>query len=177
MLYTRTGDNGTSGLFGTTKRLPKNDPLYEALGTLDELNALLGVCRSHIEKKTKPNLVDMTMRTQECLFIIQAQLAGADKRIEHIHILDIEKDINTLEEHLTHPHAFIIPGANQQSALYDFARAVARRMERRIIDIEKQHTLPHNTLIYINRLSSFLYAGARFLATVAKSKEYSPRYT
>src|SRR3989344_5417927 len=113
MLYTCKGDTGMSGLFGTKKRLQKNSPLYEALGTLDELNSLLGVCRARASSKKngKSNLSREILNAQQCLFIVQAELAGADKTISPARLKETEQTIDTLEGLIQNPHAFVIPGA------------------------------------------------------------------
>ena len=87
MLYTRKGDSGTSGLFGAKKRCNKNSPIFEALGELDELNSLLGVCRAFsVENNWSVNVSYEIRNIQECLFIIQAEIAGAPKTISLQHI-------------------------------------------------------------------------------------------
>jgi cob(I)alamin adenosyltransferase len=82
MLYTRKGDNGTSELLGTKERFPKNSPIFEALGTLDELNSLLGICRAQSYSSGIELDVALEIKNvQESLFIIQAELANADKSL------------------------------------------------------------------------------------------------
>ena len=104
MLYTRKGDTGTSGLFGSKLRLPKNSPIYEALGTLDELNSLLGLCRASvcgISNKWSPaisaEVLPELLKAQEYIFIIQAELAGAEKSISQSQVDGIEKTIDCIE--------------------------------------------------------------------------------
>lgn len=166
-----------SGLFGTKERPPKNSPVYEALGALDELNSLLGICRAH-SKKTKYRL-DVTceiLEVQECLFIIQAELAGAQKFIMQIQIDRLEKTIDYIEETIQKLNAFVIPGATEISALYDYARALARRAERAVIGAQPLQSVSVITLSYLNRLSSLLYALARYVANCENVKEISPSY-
>jgi cob(I)alamin adenosyltransferase len=177
VLYTRKGDNGTSGLFGTKERFPKNSPVYEALGAVDEFNSLLGLCRARSNKiKSGFDVAREILKVQECLFIIQAELAGAEKSIAQIHIDNLESSIEQIEKRIKNPHAFVISGTTELSALYDYARAVARRAERSVINAQQARNMRPPTLAYLNRLSSFLYVLARYSATEAEAKELSPSY-
>lgn len=179
MLYTRKGDAGTSGLFGTKERFPKNSPIYDALGTLDELNSLLGLCYAHaaLIESTKPFSVSVLVRTvQQHLFIIQAELAGTEKRITQQQVEQMEEMIARLESLITNPHSFVIPGATELSALFDYARAVSRRAERSVVAAGAMRQVSPPTSAYLNRLSSLLYALARYAAAQAGAKEASPAY-
>jgi cob(I)alamin adenosyltransferase len=178
MLYTRKGDTGTSGLFGTKERFPKNDPVYEALGTLDELNSLLGICRvyaTHVDGEI--DLQAEIRCAQEALFIIQAELAGSDKHIDATQIEALESIIDGIEGLTGNPHAFVIPGATELSAFLDYARTVARRAERSIIEMSVKKRVSDESLAYINRLSSLLYALARYATAKDGIKEASPTYS
>ena len=177
MLYTRKGDDGTSGLLGTKKRFPKNSPVYDALGTLDELNSLLGVCRAYaMRKKRKIDIAGEIRNVQEQLFIIQAELAGAPKSILPKHIKELESTIKKFEKLIENPHAFVISGTTELSALLDYARAVSRRAERQVLGAQKTQKVSSPTRTYLNRLSSLLYALARYTATIKGAKESSPSY-
>ncbi|MBP6945857.1 MAG: cob(I)yrinic acid a,c-diamide adenosyltransferase [Candidatus Pacebacteria bacterium] len=176
MLYTRKGDDGTSGLFGTKDRLPKNSPIYDALGALDELNSLLGMCRARLVSYSLFQLQNSVERSQESLFIIQAELAGAEKALPQEHVDILENAVDSIEKLIENPHAFIIPGATELSGLLDYARAVSRRAERVVISVSTTHTISPASIAYLNRLSSFLYALARYAAAEAKAKESSPSY-
>ncbi len=182
MLYTRKGDTGTSGLFGTRDRFPKNSPIYEALGTLDELNSLLGLCRASkaicngmspgISGEVLPEL----LKVQECLFLVQAELAGADKTLTKAHVDELEDTIDYMEKIIVKPNGFVIPGANFTSALCDYARALSRRAERAVINSRNFRTLSESTMAYLNRLSSLLYVLARYSAELENAAEVSPSY-
>jgi cob(I)alamin adenosyltransferase len=182
MLYTRKGDNGISDLFSSKCRYPKNSPIYDALGTLDELNSLLGVCRASasifqklpagISAEVLPEL----FKVQECLFVVQAELAGAKKSVSRERVVDMEKTIDCIERMIPAPGAFVIPGATMISAWCDYARAVARRAERAVISAQSVRTLSVSTMAYLNRLSSLLYALARYSSTFEKAAELSPSY-
>jgi cob(I)alamin adenosyltransferase len=177
MLYTRKGDQGTSGLFGTRDRFPKDSAVYEALGTVDELNSLLGLCRAKAAKKRDE--IDLrleTRRVQECLFIVQAELAGAPKTILPQHVSALEYAIDHIESTIENPHSFVIPGETELSALFDYARTIARRAERAVIRAGPERAVSPESRAYLNRLSSFLYAAARHAAMRAGAKELSPSY-
>ncbi|MEX0917063.1 MAG: cob(I)yrinic acid a,c-diamide adenosyltransferase [Candidatus Paceibacterota bacterium] len=170
MFYTRRGDSGKSGLFGTKKRISKGDQVYEALGSVDELNSFLGICR--VEDSAH---VSSLIEVQQCLFIIQAELAGTKKTITKKELSRLEKHIDEASSSIVSPHAFVIPGATKVSAQYDFARAVCRRAERALIQAETLCPLSSATKAYINRLSSFLYVLAR-KAAQESGKEDTPHY-
>lgn len=177
MLYTRKGDNGTSGLFGTKERLPKNSLVYEALGALDELNSLLGVCRAHsTDVRGDIAITDEIRGIQECLFIVQAELAGAPKSIQPEHITKMEGTIDKIETLIEKPQGFIISGATELSALLDYARAISRRIERRVLDAQATRAVSPTSCAYLNRLSSLLYALARLASAAEGAKESSPSY-
>jgi len=176
MLYTRKGDDGTSGLYGTKKRLPKNSTVYEALGALDELNSLLGVARAHVtEKNQKISVARELVKIQQCLFIIQAELAGAGKKVHTAHVKDAEKTIHDIEKRIVAPTSFVLPGNSKLSGLLDYARAMSRRVERVVLNAKKDRKLSPETMQYLNRLSSLLYALARYEGTKRK-KELTPTY-
>ena len=177
MLYTRRGDDGRSGLFGTKERWPKASLLYEALGTVDELNSLLGVCRSKAQTLSGSIKVAAEIKlVQERLFVIQAELAGADKTLTAERVIELEQVIAEVESLITNPHAFVIPGATEFSALCDYARAVARRAERAVIRAGTLRQVSLQSKAYLNRLSSFLYALARYGAKIEGASEDSPTY-
>jgi cob(I)alamin adenosyltransferase len=177
LLFTRRGDDGTTGLYATKERFPKDAVIYDALGTLDELNSLLGICyaRSLSEKHGALDVPLAIQTVQQRLFIVQAEVAGAQKSVLSVHVEEMEHVIHTIEEVTGDPHAFIIPGATEFSGLLDYARAVSRRAERSVTRARVSHLSPA-TCAYLNRLSSLLYALARYAAYVVHAKELSPSY-
>lgn len=178
MLYTRTGDGGTSGLFGTKARFPKNSPVYEALGALDELNSLLGFCAAvsrRREFKMPRHIAVLVQAVQQRLFTAQAGLAGASKSLTSADMQTLEHSIQKLEEEIEIPHAFIISGATELSGLFDYARGMSRRAERAVIAMGTGKVSPE-TRAYLNRVSSFLYVLARYAAAHAGAAELSPSY-
>lgn len=175
MFFTRNGDKGFSGLFGTKERLPKDAPVFDALGTLDELNALLGLCRAHAidtDLEMSRQVFDM----QENLFIIQSEIAGSGKSLTQKHVEGLETTINNTEARAGNPHAFVIAGTTTLSALFDVARTVARRAERAVITANETTNISPESRAYLNRLSSGLYALARLCAATSGAKELSPSY-
>jgi cob(I)alamin adenosyltransferase len=176
MLYTRKGDGGTSGLFGTKERIPKNNPIYDVLGTLDELNSLLGLCRA---KSTQYHYFDIhtaLLHVQQCLFVVQAEFAGAPKELGQEAVKELENTIDTIETILQGPHSFVVPGSTELSALLDCARAVSRRVERTAIEASSWRNVSLATYAYLNRLSSLLYALARYAALHEGGQESLPTY-
>jgi len=177
MLFTRKGDDGMSGLFGTPERLPKDSPLFEALGTLDELNSLLGICFAQAdEMRGEPPFKPALRSAQENLFIIQAELAGADKTLTQANVDVLEQTIAEFERHIENPHSFVIAGVSEISAFLDYARTVSRRAERRVLSARGIRETSPATRKYLNRLSSLLYALARAAAACTNATEQKPSY-
>lgn len=181
MLYTRKGDKGDTYFFGSKKRASKSSCQTEALGALDEINTLLGVCRAKakntdIQIDGKP-ISAILEEVQQNLFIIQAAVAGADKKITQAKIDEIEKIIDFIEKELPPIKTFFLPGATELSAFLDYARAVARRTEREVVRFsEKEREVSPEILSYLNRLSSLLYALVRIVNLRAGVKEIPPTY-
>lgn len=177
MFYTGKGDDGTSGLFGTKERFPKTSPIYEALGTVDELNSLFGVCKAKVNQESfQQPLTEMLDRAQQCLFIIQAELAEADKQLQDKDLTALEDDIALLSEHISDPQAFVVPGATELAAFLDLARTVARRAERAVLRAHESNPIGDATIAYLNRLSSLCYVLARYVAESAAVTEDNPDY-
>jgi len=175
MLYTRKGDDGKTQTFGCDQKLSKSSAIAEALGTLDEINSFLGI----IKMKAPDVILRETIhKIQENLFIIQAEVAGADKMIAEDKILEIEKIIDKIEGELPPIKTFFISGTTEFSAQLDFARTLARRAERRVVGVidEGLVKVSLNTIAYLNRLSSLLYALARQSAYKSGLKETGHSY-
>ena len=171
MLYTKKGDNGLTTLFSCSKKFSKGSARIEALGALDELNSLLGFCKTKADKKIRKILKSV----QNDLFVIQAEVAGAKKKLNKKRISEIEKLINKIAKELvpfSGIKSFTIAGGTELSALLDYSRALARKAERRCVAIKK-HLSP-DSLKYLNRLSSLLFALARFANKGIKEKK--PKY-
>lgn len=183
MLFTRKGDDGTTSTFGCDQRISKSSKVAEALGSLDEANSFLGLCKvlsSESEFKIAGNSFESLVHTvQENLFIIQAELAGADKTIGEEKVRDIEDIVNTIEKELPTISTFFISGGTELAARFDVARTFARRAERRVIGVteEGNQKVGKWTLAYLNRLSSLLYALARLSNHFSGIVDESPSYT
>jgi len=187
MLYTRKGDKGTTRVFGCDRRMSKASPLPEALGALDELNSYLGLCRADIRGRSAFTVPDGTRRkgvervvheVQETLFIIQAEVAGAGKKVSKAKVAAVERLTDSIEREIPPLRAFSIPGGTYLSALFDVARTLARKAERRVVvlhDNDVQRISVH-TLAYLNRLSSLLFALARYVNHLDAVAEEAPSY-
>jgi cob(I)alamin adenosyltransferase len=175
MLYTRKGDDGKTQTFGCNQKLSKSSAVAEALGTLDEINSFLGIIKA---KAPDAVLREIIHRVQENLFIIQAEVAGADKIITEDKIIEIEKIVDEIERELPPIKTFFISGATGFSAELDFARTLARRAERRVVGVvdEGLVKISSQALAYLNRLSSLLYALARQSAYKSGINEVAPDY-
>lgn len=166
-IYTKTGDDGTTGLVGGS-RVKKNDIRLEAYGTIDELNASLGALRSFAQNQEVEELIILI---QNKLFNIGSLLASdkegkkytEDLTISGEDILYLEKTIDKFEQSLPELKQFIIPGGDKSSALCHVARTICRRAERRILDFAEYEEVQPEIIQYINRLSDLLFVLSRKL--------------
>ncbi|MFZ2038955.1 MAG: cob(I)yrinic acid a,c-diamide adenosyltransferase [Minisyncoccia bacterium] len=177
-MYTRKGDDGKTTLFHCDQRLSKSSIIAEALGTLDELNSFLGICRTKASGEENNDLAKQILLVQNDLFIIQASLAGADKHINLERVEWLENIIGGIEKEIPPIKNFIIPGSDEVTAHIDYARTLARKAERRAVAVfdEGKVQVEKNTLIYLNRLSSFLFALGRQKAYKSGINEEHPNY-
>ena len=176
-LFTGKGDKGTTTAFGCNQqRISKSSELPEALGSLDELNAFLGFVK--MRAVDSPRITEAIREIQESLFIIQAETAGADKKLKDGTVERVSEAINEIEKEIPKITGFSIAGGTELSAMLDVARTLARRAERRIIAVKEMslRDLSPETLAYMNRLSSLLFALARLANHLAGVKEENPRY-
>ncbi len=175
MFYTKKGDKGKSKI--GKNFVSKDSLILDVLGELDELNSLIGLVKN-IVKKYKKELNEI----QENLFIIQAQIAWLiypkfkQPELKKEKIEEIEKKIEEIEKRIKPVKGFIIPGKEINSAWLHYLRAVTRRIERKIVSLNKRYKLQKNILEYINRLSSYLYSLARKIVYDKKLKEDQPKY-
>ena len=184
MLYTRKGDNGTTKTFGCDQRMSKSSAIAEALGSLDEINSFLGLLKvksdvaSFSLSEKKISAKETVDRIQQDLFIIQAELAGAGKTISEEKVKWLEAIVDGIEQTLPPIKTFFVSGGTELAALSDISRTIARRAERRVVAVaeEGKTVIGKDTLAYLNRLSSVLYAFARAFNYVSGIVEESPRY-
>jgi cob(I)alamin adenosyltransferase len=179
MLYTGKGDDGTTGLFGTEKRISKASPISEALGSVDELNSLLGLCKVKADGLlvTEDALAEVVIgKVQQQLFVVQAELAGTDKTINKEKVVELEGYINAIEKQLPKIRTFRVAGGTELSALFDYTRAVSRRAERRVLAARSERPVGKETQAYLNRLSSLMYALSRLANAKSGITEEPPRY-
>lgn len=182
MLYTGKGDDGTTKIFGCNQKISKSSVISEALGSMDEINSFLGICKIKAKENNlqfnNKKVDEIIHGIQQTLFIIQAELAGADKKVEEEKVLEIESMIGEIEKILPPIKTFFISGGTDMGATFDFARTIARRAERRVIAVvdEGQREIGPNTKKYMNRLSSILYALARLSNHLSGINEVSPSY-
>ena len=175
MIYTKTGDNGTTSLVGGT-RVPKCDPQVEAYGTVDELNAHIGLLAELI-RSSHPDSFSFLKQVQHNLFIIQTLLATEPDCPYNLPTLptnavtDIENEIDRLQDSLPKLHAFVIPGGTLPGAQCHIARTVCRRAERRIVQMAGNTQVPPDISRYINRLSDFLFVLSRHLVLSTGAEE------
>jgi len=177
MLYTGKGDKGTTTTFGCNQqRISKSSELPEALGSLDELNAFLGFVK--MRSVESPRIATAIRGIQENLFIIQAETAGADKRLKRGTAEAVGKMVNDVEKEIPLIKGFSISGGTELSSLLDMARTFARRAERRLIAVKEMNLrdLSPETISYMNRISSLLFALARLANHLAGVKEENPKY-
>lgn len=166
-IYTKTGDDGTTGLIGGD-RVRKCDARIECYGTVDELNATIGVAAVTASSPMREVLAAI----QNDLFVIGAHLAtpeiGGGTRASHLPALDesivarLEMQIDAAEHALPPLRQFILPGGCETAARLHLARTVCRRAERLLVDFALDRPVPAMILTYLNRLSDWLFVHARF---------------
>jgi cob(I)alamin adenosyltransferase len=156
-IATKTGDDGYTDIIGG-KRLQKNHPIVECLGTIDELNAFLGDAKTALSDKPTVEIID---GIQQDLLLLMGILAGMPVPPGGIGEDRLVNLINQLEAELQPLVSFAIPGANPVSAKFHLARTVCRRAERRMIGVDLDRATEAVVVPYINRLSDFLFLLAR----------------
>ena len=170
-VYTRTGDDGTTALFGGG-RIAKNHPRIAAYGTVDEANAALGMARAALP--TPASNADqradaMLGRIQNELFVLGGDLASPGEvsypvpRIETHHIDALEREIDAMTADLPPLKHFVLPGGTATAAALHLARTVTRRAERLVVETAALEDVSDEALHYLNRLSDFFFTLARWV--------------
>lgn len=180
-IYTKTGDKGTTSLFGGT-RVKKDHLRIESYGTVDELNSYIGLIKDQaVDFHTEQSLV----KIQQDLFTLGAMLAtppekevlksGKERlnipKINTTSIIFLEKEIDKMNDALPQMTHFILPGGHQTVSFCHIARCVCRRAERIVVTLQENETVNTDILIYLNRLSDYLFTLARKLSKDLSAKE------
>jgi cob(I)alamin adenosyltransferase len=164
-IYTKTGDAGTTGLFGGP-RVAKDDPRIAAYGSIDELNAVLGVARA---AELKPEQDQLLKDVQACLFSIGAELATPDPEKHGLkwegtsEVDKLEAWIDRVDPTLEPLRNFVLPGGSSAASHLHLARTVCRRAEREVVTLRHDRNVSDvaHIIIYLNRLSDLLFVMAR----------------
>jgi cob(I)alamin adenosyltransferase len=173
-VYTKTGDKGTTALFGGT-RVPKDHIRIESYGTVDELNSYIGLIR---DQDFNSHYKDVLIEIQDRLFTVGAILAtppekevlkNGEKRLQNLGILEsdielLEKEIDTMEEALPQMTHFVLPGGHTTVSYCHVARCVCRRAERLAVHLSHNEPVADIAIKYLNRLSDYLFVLARKLS-------------
>ena len=164
-IYTRTGDDGSTGLLGSG-RVPKSDARVEAYGSVDELNAAIGMVRALDRQRwLEPDLVTV----QEHLFQLGAELAASDPaalaslpRVQADDVAALERWIDRCDADLPPLKRFVLPAGTELAAALHQARTVCRRAERRVVALAGAHAIAPEPVRYLNRLADLLFVLARW---------------
>ncbi|THH34977.1 cob(I)yrinic acid a,c-diamide adenosyltransferase [Neolewinella litorea] len=172
-IYTRTGDRGETGLF-SGRRVSKSDPRVEAYGTIDELNACLGLLRDHVGPSTEPGtrVRAQILEQQKTLFALGAALADdrpdGGYRVPESAATQLEEFMDEMDAALPRMTHFVLPGGSPPVSFAHLARTVCRRAERRSVEVEG---VDPAVIVYLNRLSDYLFVLSRYLAHTAGVEE------
>jgi len=176
-LYTKTGDRGRTGLRGG-KRVPKDSLRIKAIGEVDELNALLGLCwASNKDQKTSKVLHQLQQELFELgtdlstPLSVQKKIKPVIKRISAEQVNQLEQFVDEYTEQVEPLKNFILPGGSQTAGYLHLGRAVCRRAERVVAALAKKEKIGNYVLPYLNRLSDLLFVMARFSNLKAKIHE------
>ena len=187
-VYTRTGDRGDTGLVGG-RRVGKDDPRIECYGTVDELNATIGLARLHCQGAAPPAtdadrtpslaaLDQILSRVQNELFNLGSLLATRAEElrptqpvVSERHVEALEHEIDLYNEDLPELRSFVLPGGGALGAHLHLCRTVCRRAERLTVALSRRETVPDVAIHYLNRLSDALFVWARFAAKATGQPE------
>ena len=178
-IYTKGGDTGETSLIGGDRVL-KNHTRIEAYGTIDELNAIIGIVRDAATQKVADKQLELS---QNMLFSIGSALAAADGHkmqlpdFEESAIEDLEKAIDTMNDSLEPLRNFILPGGDLSSSYGHLARTVCRRAERKVVSMQQDFIVEPKIVKYLNRLSDYFFTLGRYYTKLNAGKEtlWNPR--
>jgi len=161
-IYTKTGDKGETGLFSSDRskkvRVSKASLRIEAIGSIDEANTFLGLAASFVKNK---KITSKITEIQKHLFETGSILAGAKLQLDKEITLNMEKEIDEMDKVLPKLNHFILPGGGHSGSLLFMARTFIRQAERRVVSLSKKEKISSDVLIYLNRLSDYVYTLAR----------------
>jgi cob(I)alamin adenosyltransferase len=167
-IYTGTGDDGTTSLFGG-ERVAKGNPRIDAYGTVDEANSTVGLARAHLRGEPGEETLDPVLGDlQDELFVLGADLATpidakpVVERIEAAHVEALEARIDRFDAELPSLDRFILPGGTPAGASLHAARTVCRRAERHTVEARAATPINEQAMVYLNRLSDLLFVLARW---------------
>lgn len=180
-IYTKTGDKGSTSLFGGT-RVPKDHIRIESYGTVDELNSYIGLIR---DQEIDSHYKDILIEIQDRLFTAGALLAtpedktvlkNGENRLQNLGIIDsdielLEKEIDTMESLLPPMTHFVLPGGHPTVSHCHIARCICRRAERLTVQLSHNESVPEIIIRYLNRLSDYLFVLARKLTLDLNAEE------
>jgi cob(I)alamin adenosyltransferase len=182
-VYTRAGDDGRTALLGG-KRVPKDHPRVEAYGCLDELNAVVGVCRATLASDKKitaaeRRALDARLREiQNRLFDAGSVLAAPDGKAWKgmplpgpAEIGALEKSMDVMNKGLPALTSFVLPGGSEANAWLHQSRTACRRAERRVVTLARKESVPADVIRYLNRLSDWFFVAARHVSALTKTPE------
>ncbi len=169
-IYTKTGDKGQTGLF-SGKRVSKASFRIEAIGTVDELNSVIGIVISQI-RNPKFEIRKELIKIQKDLFEIGAALANPRQALSlSKRVKEFENQIDEMTKKLPPLFNFILPGGGKAGSYFHIARTVARRAERRTVGLSKKEKINDQILIYLNRLSDLFLTMSRYINHLEKKEE------
>jgi len=168
-IYTRTGDRGTTALFGG-KRVLKCDELVDVYGSIDELNSWIGLVSEKCKVKSVKSFLTII---QSDLFTIGSSLAGWKGDLSRLsgRVIEMEKHIDEMDKYLPQLRNFILPGGSEAGSFIHIARAMCRRLERQTVALAQNQEVDARIIKYLNRLSDLLFMEARFINKKAGVKE------
>lgn len=177
-IYTKMGDSGETGLVGG-QRVPKDDPRIEAYGTVDELNAFIGLaCVSCHEDPRWSELGTILRRVQHELFNLGSILATRPEdvhpkqpRVTDQEVKQLEREIDAMNANLPALRSFVLPGGTRVSAELHACRTICRRAERVLVSLARREEVPPETIRYLNRLSDALFVWSRWVNQAAGTPE------
>ena len=155
-IYTRTGDSGTTSLCGGT-RVAKDHPRVEAYGTLDELNAHLGLLAASLDNAATIGFIE---EIENSIFNIGCHLANEncqDSPVDESDVERLEKEIDAISTSLPQLKSFILPAGSEQAARANVCRTICRRAERQMTTLGREHNVAPLAMVYVNRLSDYLF--------------------